>query len=72
MAPARPVITAVIPTFRGAEHLARNLPTVLDALEGDGASWQVIVVDDGGGASAPLPTRCRLLAQPENRGYGPP
>lgn len=65
------MISAVIPTYGGAERLARNLPTVLAALQGSGGAWEVIVVDDGGGGIGPLPAGCRLLALAENRGYGP-
>jgi GT2 family glycosyltransferase len=65
------VISAIVPTYRGDARLARNLPSVVAALEMCGDTWEVVVVDDGGGGLGELPAGCRLLALKENRGYGP-
>ena len=65
------MISALIPTFRGAARLARNLPSVVGALEAAGEAWEAVVVDDGGGGLGELPPAVRLVALGENRGYGP-
>jgi glycosyltransferase involved in cell wall biosynthesis len=63
------VISAIIPTYRGAAHLAQNLPPLLASLENSGPA-EVIVVDDGGGIDQP-PDGVRLVVLDENHGYGP-
>jgi GT2 family glycosyltransferase len=65
------VISAVIPTYRGGARLRRNLSSVVEALDRTGEEWEVVVVDDGGGAIGALPEGVRLLPLPNNRGYGP-
>lgn len=64
------MISAVVPTRRGAERLARWLPSVIDSLAHCGDAHEVIVVDDGGGALGDLPGEVRVVALPESRGYG--
>jgi GT2 family glycosyltransferase len=64
------MISAVVPTYRGAARLARHLPSVLGALSRSGDAFELIVVDDGGGGVGELPSEARLLALPKNRGYG--
>lgn len=65
------MISAIVPTYRGAGRLTRNLPSVCRSLEASGQAWEVLVVDDGGGALPALPTGARVVAMTENRGYGP-
>lgn len=65
------MISAVVPTYRGASRLARHLPGVLASLARSGETFELIVVDDGGGGLGALPAEARLLALSENRGYGP-
>jgi GT2 family glycosyltransferase len=65
------VISAVVPTFRGQARLDRNLGTVARSLEGAGEPWEIVIVDDGGGGITWSGPGARVLAQPENRGYGP-
>jgi GT2 family glycosyltransferase len=65
------VISAVIPTYRGKARLERNLPSVASSLEEAHEPWEIVVVDDGGGGLGSLPLGVRLVALPENRGYGP-
>ena len=65
------MISAIVPTFRGASRLARNLPSVRTSLEAAGETWEVVVVDDGGGDVGPLPEGARLVTLVENGGYGP-
>jgi GT2 family glycosyltransferase len=65
------VISAVVPTYKGPGRLARNLPSVVDALEHARDAWEIVVVDDGGGGAFELPDGARLVSLPENRGYGP-
>ena len=65
------MISAVVPTCRGLARLERNLGTVAASLEASGEPWEIVVVDDGGGGLEALDTPARVLALPENRGYGP-
>jgi GT2 family glycosyltransferase len=65
------VISAVIPTYRGRLRLERNLPSVVASLEQASEPWEIVVVDDGGGGLGSLPRGARIVALPENRGYGP-
>jgi GT2 family glycosyltransferase len=65
------VISAVVPTCRGRARLERNLGTVAASLAAAGEPWEIVVVDDGGGGLDGLELRARVLALPENRGYGP-
>jgi len=65
------MISAVVPTYRGAERLARNLPTVLASLQSSGRPWEVVVVDDGGGGVEAAWPGVSVVHLPENRGYGP-
>jgi len=64
------LITAVIPTRGGDARLARNLPSVVDALTSSGDKWEVVVVDDGQALQA-TPANVRLVSLPVSRGYGP-
>ena len=65
------MISAVIPTYRGRVRLERNLPSVIASLEQAGEPWEIVVVDDGGGALSTLPRGARLVTLPSNQGYGP-
>lgn len=65
------MISAVVPTCRGRARLERNLATAAASLEASGEPWEIVVVDDGGGGLDGLDTPARVLALPENRGYGP-
>jgi GT2 family glycosyltransferase len=65
------VISAVVPTWGGRARLERNLGGVAASLEAAGEGWEIVVVDDGGGALDDLAAPARVVALPENRGYGP-
>jgi GT2 family glycosyltransferase len=65
------VISAVVPTYHGAERLARNLASVVASLAAGGEAWEVVVVDDGGGGDLDLPAGARLVTLAANQGYGP-
>jgi GT2 family glycosyltransferase len=65
------VISAIIPTCRGATRLARHLPGVIGSLRAVGEGFEVIVVDDGGGGLDPLPEGARVLSLEHGLGYGP-
>jgi GT2 family glycosyltransferase len=65
------MISAVIPTRKGSERLARNLDSVAEALRLSGEPWEVVIVDDGGGDVAAQTEPMRVLELPESRGYGP-
>lgn len=64
------MISAVVPTHGGQARLDRNLPSVCEALATSGDTWEVLVVDDGGGLRR-APERARLLSLPAAGGYGP-
>ena len=64
------MISAVVPTCGGRARLERNLGSVAASLEAAGEPWEIVVVDDGGGLGE-LPGPARVVALPENRGYGP-
>jgi GT2 family glycosyltransferase len=64
------VITAVVPTRAAGERLARYLPTVRASLEASGDTWEILVVDDGGGLTS-VPDGIRCLPLTPGRGYGP-
>jgi GT2 family glycosyltransferase len=65
------MISAVVPTYRGAARLARNLPSVQSALAAAGEAFELIVVDDGGGGVGTLPKSVRFVRRRSNGGYGP-
>jgi GT2 family glycosyltransferase len=65
------VISAIVPTLKGQARLERNLGSVVTALEAAGQLWEVLIVDDGGGGISWPDPGVRVLAMPENRGYGP-
>ena len=64
------MISAVVPTCGGRARLERNLGSVAASLEAAGPGWEIVVVDDGG-ALGDFPGPARVVALPENRGYGP-
>jgi GT2 family glycosyltransferase len=64
------LISAVVPTYRGAARLARHLPSVLASLSRSGDAFELIVVDDGDGGVGTLPPEARLVALAEQGGYG--
>jgi GT2 family glycosyltransferase len=64
------VISAIVPTLGSADLLERNLPSVRESLEASGETWELVVVDDGGGL-ARAPKGARVVTLPANRGYGP-
>lgn len=65
------MISAVVPTWGGRARLERNLDGVAASLEAAGEGWEIVVVDDGGGALDDLAAPARVVTLPENRGYGP-
>ncbi len=65
------MISAVIPTFGGRQRLARNLETVAASLRRSGDTWEILVVDDGGGDLGDPGHGARLIVLPRNSGYGP-
>jgi GT2 family glycosyltransferase len=65
------VISAIVPTYRGVDRIARNLASIVASLEAGGEAWEVVVVDDGGGDVGALPDGVRMLRLETNLGYGP-
>ncbi len=73
-APNRQAATIVIPNWNGRELLAKYIPSILTALNGNPAN-ELLVVDNGStdGSTEFLRTRfpeVTLLALPENLGFG--
>lgn len=65
------MISAIVPTLMGQARLLRNLGSVVAALEAAAEAWEIVIVDDGGGGITWSGPGTRVLALPENRGYGP-
>jgi len=71
-----PELSVVIPAYNEAERLGPSLDRALDYLETRGASFEVLVVDDGSAdatgevAAAYAGRNVRLLTLPRNRGKG--
>ena len=67
-------LSIVLPCYRGAQIARRSVDVLTDYLPRTGLSWEVIVVDDGGGDfDAPDwndDASVRLLCLPRNRGKG--
>ncbi len=71
-------ISAVLPAYNEQEVIADSVAAMVAALEGLGADYEVIVVDDGSrdrtaaivAGLARANPRVRLLSHPRNRGYG--
>lgn len=71
--PAPPDISVVLPCYRGAELARRSAERLERFLAASFGSYEVVVVDDGGGdfdASWPADGPVRLLRLPANRGKG--
>src|ERR1700710_3326416 len=71
--PVSPEISVVLPCYRSAELARRSVDRLPRFLEETFASYEIVVVDDGGGdfdASWPREGPVRLLALPVNRGKG--
>lgn len=70
-----PTLSIVLPAYRGAELLARHVPTLLDYLERIGVSHEIVVSDDGTpdqGATERIARdlSCRYVRNPKNLGKG--
>lgn len=66
-------VSVVIPAFDEEESVAATVEQVRAALAGLAAPWEVLVVDDGSTdrtAAAARATGVRVVALPENHGYG--
>jgi dolichyl-phosphate beta-glucosyltransferase len=71
--PVSPEISVVLPCYRSAELARRSVGRLARFLEETFASYEIVVVDDGGGdfdSSWAVEGPVRLLALPENRGKG--
>jgi dolichyl-phosphate beta-glucosyltransferase len=73
----RPFLSVLIPSYNEEERLGRSLPLILDYLESQEISAEVLVVDDGSTdgtarVAEKLLGRARgkVLRRPENRGKG--
>jgi glycosyltransferase involved in cell wall biosynthesis len=69
-----PDVSVVLPCYRAAPLALRSVARLSHALENMALSWEVIVVDDGGGDFPPKALEdvgnVRLLRLPRNRGKG--
>jgi dolichyl-phosphate beta-glucosyltransferase len=71
--PVSPEISVVLPCYRSAELARRSVDRLARFLDETFGSYEIVVVDDGGGdfdASWPREGPVRLLALPANRGKG--
>ena len=70
----RPELSVILPCYRAAHLARRSVDELSVVLEESGFSWEVIVVDDGGGDFDPREWRdaanVRLLSHSVNRGKG--
>src|SRR5687767_9668281 len=68
-----PELSIVLPCYRAASLAARSVAALEAFLSAGTLSWEIIVVDDGGGdfdADWPVDGRIRLVRLPANRGKG--
>ena len=67
-------VSVVLPSYRAAPLAIRSVDRLSAFLDATTMSWEVIVVDDGGGDFAPADLsgdpRARVLRLPQNRGKG--
>ena len=70
----RPDVSIVIPCFRAAPLARAALQPLRESLDGAGYSWELVIVDDGGGDFAAdefsTDSRVTLMRLPVNRGKG--
>lgn len=71
---AGPTLSVILPCYRAASTARSSVDRLVDSLRESSESWEIIVVDDGGGDFPDDPwhpdARVRLLRFPENRGKG--
>ncbi|MGQ0538668.1 MAG: glycosyltransferase [Gemmatimonadaceae bacterium] len=68
-----PEISVVLPCYRSAPIARRSVTALQAFLEASGRTWEIVVVDDGGGdfaGSLSADKRVRLVVLPSNRGKG--
>lgn len=69
-----PDLSVVLPSYRAAALAARSVDRLRDFLQRGELSWEIVVVDDGGGDFAEDDwtgdDRVRLIRLPRNRGKG--
>ncbi|HET6991131.1 MAG TPA: glycosyltransferase [Bacteroidia bacterium] len=68
-------LSVIIPSFKGAEILRNNLPTLIAYLRQKNISFEIIIVDDGSGDNGATEKvakdlGCLFFANPENMGKG--
>ena len=69
----RPSVSVILPSFRSGEAIKRSVAEI-ETYFADSETWEIIVVDDGGGDLGPADfsgtARVRLITLPKNRGKG--
>ncbi len=68
-------LSIIIPSYKGAEILQRNIPLLIQHLKTKNESFEIIIVDDGSndnGATQKVANEleCRFIANPKNMGKG--
>jgi dolichyl-phosphate beta-glucosyltransferase len=71
----QPDLSIILPSYRGAEEAARSVGALEELLPATDLTWELLVVDDGGGDFPPGDwrpggARPRLIRLPGNRGKG--
>lgn len=70
-----PYLSIIIPSYKSAEPLDKNLPVLLDFLYQKDFTWEVVIVDDGSNDNGSTKTiaqkyNCLYLENPKNLGKG--
>ena len=68
-----PDVTVVIPAFNEEDAIAQEIEGIHGVLSDRGLRFEILVVDDGSSDATAERARgapCRVISQPENRGYG--
>jgi len=68
-------LSLILPAYNGSDLLSKNLPEVINYLNGLGILYEIIIVDDGSKdceitASLAKDYKCKFVGMPRNQGKG--